>query len=222
VITTRRFVPLLISLLCASSAAELLSPTCVQSAPAISAAPGMRPYAGIGILMLPVSSVSVDGTSETLLRYDEPAISRTGELDVAGIPRHEWIFGPGGATVPLVVMARKAGWLKVVYDDAGREAWINPGRRGIFQPWEVYFKGQTGRMLPGLQKKYYQLFRQPGAGLPLAGVTPRQEFKVILLEGDWAVVMPDPDSLSWVRWRDEDGRLLIGLESGGKPSKQHP
>jgi len=179
----------------------------------------MRPYAGIGVLMLPVSSDSGDAAYEELQRYDEPGIYRRGALEIVRIPRHEWIFGSGSAMVPLVVMAKKAGWLKVVYDDAGREAWINPGRRGTFQPWEVFFKGQAGRMLPGLQKKYYQLFRQPDSGQPLTSVTPRQVFKMILLDGDWAVVMSDPNSLNWMRWRDEDGRLLIGLERGGTPTK---
>jgi hypothetical protein len=182
----------------------------------------MRPYAGIGVLMLPVSSSSGEETYEALQRYDEPGIYRRGELDIVQIPRHEWVFGPGSTMVSLVVMAKKAGWLKVVYDDAGRETWINPGRRGTFQPWDVFFKGQSGRMLPGLQKKYYQLFPQPGSGPPLTSVTPQQVFKVILLEGDWAVVMPDPNSLSRMRWRDEDGRLLIGLDRGGMPAKRQP
>ena len=163
---------------------------------------------------------SSDETFEPLRLYDDPAISRKGELNLADVPRHEWIFGPSSTAAPLIVMARKTSWLKVAYDDAGREAWINPGRRGNFQTWDVFFKGQAGRMLPGLQKRHYQLYHQPGSEPPLASLTPQQSFKIIQLDGDWAVVMPDLNSLNWIHWRDEDGRLLIGLERGVAPANQ--
>lgn len=213
----RRFAALCSFVLCACMGAALLSPAVAPAAPPLATAAQMRPYAGIGVLMLAVAPG--DELSEPLQRYDEPGIDRRGELDFDRIPRHEWIFGPPATALPLIVMARKGSWLKVVYDDAGREAWINPGRRGVFQPWDVYFKGQAGYMLPGLQKKYYQQFRYAGSGPPLSGATPRQIFKIIHLDDDWAVVMPDPNSLNRLRWRDEDGRLLIGLERGSAAAK---
>lgn len=215
-----RCVPIFLSLLCLSMVALLVTPVFVQSAPPLASSARMRPYSGIGVVLLAVSPESGAEPYETLQRYDEPGMVRRGELDISAIPRHEWIFGPGSATVPLVVMARKGAWLKVVYDDGGREAWINPGKRGVFQAWEQFFKGRDGRMLPGLQKRYYQLYRQPGSGQALASVSPRQVFKMILLDGGWAAVMPDPNTLNWLRWRDEDGRLLIGLERWIKQSKQ--
>ena len=112
--------------------------------------------------------------------------------------------------MPLMVTARKGNWLRVAYDDAGREAWLNPRRSAVFQAWDLFFKGQPAKLLPGLQKRYYQLFRQPEKGV-LATLTPKQLFTVVKLENDWALVVFDQNSLGWLRWRDEDGRLLVGL-----------
>jgi hypothetical protein len=42
-------------------------------------------------------------------------------------------------------------------------------------------------------------------------MTPTQLFRVVKLENDWAMVMSGQNSLGWLRWRDEDGRLLMGL-----------
>lgn len=171
----------------------------------------IRPYSGIGILMLKPSVAATDAdTHEPLQLYEEPAISRLGALNPGRVPPYEWIFGPAGAFLRLVVTARKGEWLQVAYDDAGREAWLNPRRSAVFQPWAIFFKGQTGRLLPGLQKRYYQVFQQPGKGV-LASLTPRQPFRVVKLENDWAMVMSGQNGLGWLRWRDEDGRLLMGL-----------
>jgi len=170
-------------------------------------APKMRPYAGIGILQLPIDA---SDSGEPIPLYEEPALSRLGELNRAKIPPFDWIFSESNEFLPLIVMARKGAWLRVSYDDAGREAWLNPPRRIVFQSWELFFKGRISRLLPGLQKKYYQLFQQPD-GTALAVLTNNQPFKVLSFENDWAMVLIDQDTLGWLRWRDEDGRLLLGV-----------
>lgn len=171
----------------------------------------LRPYTGIGILLLSVAP-GVDGEQPVPLNlYEEPAISRLGELNGGTVPPYDWIFGMSSSKLPLIVTARKGNWLRVVYDDAGREAWLMPQRQGAFHPWDSFFKGQLGRLLPGLRKQYYQLYQQPGKGALVTQV-PKKGFKIVKFEDDWALVMPDQNSLAWLRWRDEDGRLLIGLE----------
>jgi len=182
---------------------------CAAPTPPASA-PKMRPYCGIGVLVLAIPPAD-DDTGESYPLYDEPAIARRGVLDMARVPPYEWIFGSHSTSRPLMVTARKGEWLRVAYDDAGREAWLNPRRPALFQPWEEFLKGQAGTLLPGLQKRYYQLFRQPGAG-PLATLTPKQPFRVVKLEHDWALVAATGQTmLGWLRWRDEDGRLLVGV-----------
>ena len=169
----------------------------------------MRPYTGIGMLMLPVAGADLNAP---LPLYEEPGLARLGSLNLARIPRYDWIFGATSAAAPLIVTGRKGPWLRVAYDDAGREAWLNPPRAGTFQAWDYYLKDNVSRLLPGLQNKYYQLYQSPGRTV-LASLTPGQFLKVLRLENDWAMVLSDQNSLGWLRWRDEDGRLLIGVSS---------
>jgi hypothetical protein len=158
--------------------------------------------------MLPVAAGERD---DPLPLYEEPGLSRLGTLNPARIPRYDWIFGSAPAA-PLIVTARKGPWLRVAYDDAGREAWLNPVRPGAFQSWDFFLKDHVSRLLPGLQKRYYQLYQLPGKTV-VAPLTARQFLKVLRLENDWAMVLSDQNSLGWLRWRDEDGRLLIGVSS---------
>lgn len=185
----------------------LLSVYIASAAP--SAPPKMRPYTGIGMLVLPVTG---NDLNDPLPLYEEPGLARLGSLNPGRIPKYDWIFGTASSASPLIVTGRKGSWLRVAYDDAGREAWLNPERSGAFQPWDFYLKDHVSRLLPGLQKKYYQLYQQPGRTL-LAPLTTRQFLKVLRLDNDWAMVLTDQNSLGWLRWRDEDGRLLIGVSS---------
>ncbi|BCS55560.1 hypothetical protein GSVR_38680 [Geobacter sp. SVR] len=171
----------------------------------------MRPYAGIGILMLSPASEPGDTESISQRLYQEPAILRQGEVDFSRVPDHEWIFGSAEVAYPLIVTARRGNWLRVVYDDAGREAWLMaPSRKG-YRPWDEFLKGQAARLLPGLRKQFYQIFRQPGGGGG-AALTGKSGFRIIRIEDDWAQVITDQNNPGWLRWRDEDGRLLVGLD----------
>lgn len=173
----------------------------------LSAPPKMRPYTGIGILQFPLSG---NGLSDPLPLYEDPGLYRIGSLSLDRIPNYEWIFGASTVEVPLIVSERKGSWLRVAYDDAGREAWLNPVRSVPLLSWGLFFKSHICRLLPGLQKKYYQLYQLPGK-TALIPLTPRRFFKVLRLENEWAMVLSDENSLGWLRWRDEDGRMLIGV-----------
>jgi hypothetical protein len=167
----------------------------------------MRPYSGIGVLLL---KNAIGEQVEPFPLYEEPGLARLGSLNQENLPGAGWIFGTSHTAIPLVVTARKGAWLRVVYDDAGREAWLNPLRSGEFQTWELYLKGHMASVLPGLQKKYLQLYQKPNRN-ELNSLTPRQLFRVLQIEGDWAMVLYEQNLLGWLRWRDEDGRLLIGV-----------
>ena len=172
--------------------------------------PRMRPYRGIGVVVFRQAD-KIHSQELQLQLYKEPGLSRIGMLKRSRLSVNEWIFGLQEGHAPLVVSARKGRWLRIYYDDAGREAWIYPRNKGRFQSWEQYLKRQTGRLLPGLQKKYYQLQQQPGGRL-LATLSPKQVFKVLKLEGEWGMVLADQSQIGWLRWRDEDGRLLMGIK----------
>jgi hypothetical protein len=168
--------------------------------------PRMRPYTGIGVVVFTSSDSGEQGSG--LLLYDEPGLVRVGILNTLRLPGNEWVFG-GSGMPPLVVSARKGHWLRVYYDDAGREAWIDPQSKGQYQTWEQYLKHQVCSMLPGLQPQYYQLLEQPG-GKRLDTLSPKQTFRVLRLENMWAAVLIEQEKIGWVRWHEDDGRLLMG------------
>lgn len=170
--------------------------------------PRMRPYTGIGLVVFSQSGSTPDRDLQISL-YEEPGLSRVGVLNSSLLSGNEWIFGTPKGSTPLIVSARKGDWLRIYYDDAGREAWIDPQYKGHFLSWEQFLKLQSGRMLPGLQPQYYQLLQQPG-GRQLALLTPKQLFKVLKLDNAWGMVLTDRYQIGWVRWRDDDGRLVIG------------
>jgi SH3-like domain-containing protein len=171
--------------------------------------PRMRPYTGVGVIVFS-NMTGVPSQEQQLQMYEEPGLSRIGKLDSSRISGNEWIFGVSSGSVPLVVSARKGDWLRIYYDDAGREAWINPQNAGRFQSWEQFLKVQPGRMLPGLRSQYYQLQQQPNGKL-LATMTPKQVFKIVKVDGGWGMVLTEQSQLGWLRWYDDDGRLTVGF-----------
>jgi hypothetical protein len=180
----------------------------------------MRPYVGIGVLLLPLSPTLAQETLGELPLYDQPAMVRLGTLNRTTIPRLEWILDMAPESVPVVVMARRGEWLKVTYDDAGREGWVKPWWRNAFETWDELFAGRSVRLLPGIRERYYRLFSRPD-GEPLATLTSRQLLRVGTVDSDWVRVMDERNLAGWLRWRDEDGRILVGLAPGpGAPAER--
>ena len=171
--------------------------------------PRMRPYTGIGLVVFSQSDTASNQDLQ-LQMYEEPGLSRVGILKSSRLSGNEWVFGLPEGSSPLIVSARKGDWLRVYYDDAGREAWIDPQNKGRFQPWEQFLKLQTVRMLPGLQPQYYLLQQRPGGKL-LGTLGPKQVLKVLKLEDAWGMVLTEQSQIGWVRWCDDDGRLTVGV-----------
>lgn len=171
------------------------------------AAVPMRPYSGIGVLTL-----ATVGITEPIPLYHDPGISRCCRFPLADLGRlNVWLFG-NDQPPHLLVTARKGDWLEVEYDDAGRTAWLKSERRWSYTPWEQFLKGRMVQFLRNSPKKQMQVLPRPGTaeGTPL---TSNKPMKVILAQGDWAYVLLDQNSAGWIRWRDNDGRLLIGFDS---------
>jgi hypothetical protein len=165
----------------------------------------MRPYAGIGLLILNAES----NDTAKLPLYSEPGMSRSSDFAGGRIIGNDWVFGTRGV-MPLVVSARKGTWLRVVYDDAGREGWLNQENSGQFVNWEAFLKQRPARLLAGLQAQYYQLLQRP-AGKLSATFTARSVFKVLKVDNNWAMVVSGSSQIGWLRWVDDDGRLLVGF-----------
>jgi len=180
---------------------------CTTTAALAAPPPRMRPYTGIGVVVFRSSGLL---QGQELPLYEEPGLLRLDVLNNSRLSGNEWVFGLADGASPLIVSARKDGWLRVFYDDAGRQAWIDPLYKGSFKPWDEYLRLQTVRMLPGLQPRYYRLQQQRGGKL-LATLAPKQVIKILAVEDSWGMVLTDQALIGWLRWRDEDGRLLVGI-----------
>ncbi len=171
------------------------------------AAPKMRPYSGIGVLQLPATS-----SQETVPMYDDPGIERCCTLDYGAVKElNSWLFGPSEYRY-LLVTSRKGDWLEVEHDDAGRTGWLIPQRSWKYSSWEQFLKGKSAVFLKNSPKKMMQIFPKAADehGRPVSG---RQAMKIIRAQGDWAYSLADHSTAGWIRWRDTDGRLLIGFDS---------
>ncbi|MDD2850609.1 MAG: hypothetical protein PHY09_01760 [Desulfuromonadaceae bacterium] len=165
----------------------------------------MRPYTGIGLTLFHSSD-----DRETLVPlYQDPGLLRIGVLDNSRRSVDVLIFGVPDRLPPLIVSARKGDWVKVTYDDAGREAWIDLRENGFFQTWESFLKRHSVHLLPGLQTKYYQL-QQYGGNIGVT-LSPEQSFKVLRLEASRGLILVEQSRIGWVRWCDDDGRLTVGI-----------
>ena len=174
----------------------------------------MRPYSGIGVLR-----ITGDSLTDGLQLYEEPGLVRSGTLDSAAARQlTAWLFGTE-EEVYLLVTARKGEWLRVERDDAGRLAWVHGLRRWNYTPWEQFLKGKQISFLRNAPRQQLQVYTHPGAtsGSPLHSFEP---MKVIMVQGDWSYVLFDRLSAGWIRWRDHDGRLLVGLPPSPTPESR--
>jgi hypothetical protein len=187
--------PLLISLLLVALAA----------ATAQSAQPRPRPYSGCGLLAL---SPEPGEERLTLALYEGPGVNRIAEREGSTLPRLA-----GSGSEPLVaVSARKAGWARLAYDEAGREAWIEPPRAWQYLTWQEFLPGRTVRLQPGMKKVYYALRSEPReTAAELGTLTRDQAVRILQVEDDWARLQ---EPSGWFRWRDGDGRLTLSVTAG--------
>lgn len=165
----------------------------------------MRPYSGIGVLQ-----ISQYDSTEPLALFDEPGISRC----CAIAPSEANSIYPGlfcqGAPPHLIVTAMRSDWAKVEYDDAGREAWINLRQRWIYNSWPDFLKGREVVFLKNSPKRHMQLMPKPTAdsGHPIQSGDP---IRVVLVKEDQAYVFDRQLRSGWIRWKDQDSRLLISI-----------
>lgn len=171
-----------------------------------------RPYAGSGLLVMrPLPPQEADNRGRLIL-YREPGIERVAEKPPADLPLLSQIVGGPVGEYPAAVMGKRGNWLKIAYDEAGREGWLELERRWQYTPWEEYLPGRAVRLLAGLKKEYRTVRRDPSpAAMELAPLSPDGELRVDLVQGEWLRLRLDPQTTGWLRWR-EDGRLLVSVQ----------
>jgi len=173
-----------------------------------------RPRAGIGILVLRTFVPERIDELKALPIYAAPGIGRLAEVDGTRLPSLVPALTPPAGERAVAVLDRRGEWLKVAYDDAGREGWIRNRRFWDFIRWRDFLAGRSARLLPGLRDALTLMRREPSDGsASLVRLTTDQAFRIVLLQDDWAKVTTGGDADGWLRWRDADGQLLLAVEA---------
>lgn len=170
------------------------------------ALPKARPFTGAGLLI-----IRPDPSGKASLPlYEEPGVRRLAEMEPERLPRLPFSVEDG---LPVAVLESRGNWVKIAYDEAGREGWLEIGRRWSYTPWEAFLRGRSARALPGLKKEFYLMKRESseqGANGP--ALTPKKSFCILQVEDDWVQGLLDFSYVGWMRWRDRDGRFLITVD----------
>jgi len=164
-----------------------------------------RPLAGIGVL-------TVREGGADLVIYREPGLGRVSEIPASKLPGIAPSLGPVPGVGHAVVLSTRPGWLRIIHDEAESPGWLERRRGDRFRTWGEFFRGRSVSMLAGLRQDYYQLRRSPS---PLAETVASVERGALLqvgkVEGDWIHVRGKGETDGWLRWRDDNSRLLIAV-----------
>jgi hypothetical protein len=178
-----------------------------------------RPYSGNGVIIIRPFGPELSVDSELITFYRDPGVERISERTVREIPLLSSVLTIPAGEYPLAVMIKKGDWLRIAYDDAGREGWVKMSRWWEYIPWEVYLRGHVAQLLPGLKKGSCALRASPStAEQPTRVLSEQVNLKMIEVKGDWVLVITDSGPNGWLPWRDGDGRFLISI--GGEINLQ--
>ncbi len=191
---------------------------------ALSALPALgvvksRPFSGNGLLVIRPFPPQ-RGDLPPLAVYREPGVERITDLDCRELPPLAPVITAHTAEYPVAVTGKRGDWLRIAYDDAGREGWLKMPRYWEYAPWGSFLKGRGARLLPGLKKDFYLLRREPSpASQQLETLSRQKNLRIIEIKEDWALVLVDLSAYGWLRWRDGDGRFLISIDGRFDPQK---
>lgn len=173
--------------------------------PAYAASPvKARPLSGIGVLV-------IRGNADLPL-YREPGIGRLALLPPARLPLLS-SSPPGGTGIfHAVVLARRPEWLRIIFDEAENSGWLERRTAWDFYQWEEFLPGRQFTILAGLRQDYYQLRILPAQDADVVASPGSGElFRIGTVSNDWVQVQSGGGKGGWLRWRDDNSRLLINL-----------
>jgi len=181
----------------------------------------IRPLSGSGILIVRPLDPERPAEMASIPFFRDPGVARIAEFSAGQIPCLTTILDMPAGEYPYAVMGKKGQWLRIAYDDAGREGWMVIERWWDYIPWEKFLKGRAARLLAGLKRKACVLHETPAETASQTGVLAGQEvLRIVEVAGDWALVVADSGMHGWLPWRDEDGRFLIDVD-GGQGVQKH-
>ena len=175
--------------------------------PAAASSVKARIPSGIGILL--INKVPA-GINTPIIIYKEPSLGRLAELEPGRLPSLSQSISSPDLSVPAIVTLKKSGWYRIIYDGGEREGWIE-GRSGYqFIKWGELLRDRSVSLIGGLRKEFYILRRE--ATVSSEQIEPVEKGKLftsLRVNGDWMLLMTDTGAQGWLRWKDDNGRLVI-------------
>jgi SH3-like domain-containing protein len=180
------------------------------ASPATAAAPvKARVLSGIGIVLISI------GTAEKpspLIIFKEPSLGRISEIDAGRLPSLSQSITTQEGIMPAIVTSKKSGWYRIIFDDGEREGWIQVRSSYQFYRWEELLRNRTVSLIGGLRQEFYQLRRNPDSSSESINPLGKGSRVTSLeAEGDWIRVFTDSRTEGWIRWHDENSRLVIAV-----------
>lgn len=177
-----------------------------------------RPRAGQGVLFLRPAFPEQSEEIQSIVLYETPGVERITVLDVARLPSlTPSVSAPSGGHA-IAVTGTRGNWLRVAYDDAGREGWIEGRRFWAYFSWQDFLMGRSVVLLPGLRSALTQLRLAPADDSRSLGQIPsEQRMRVLEIRDEWVRVSSQTSFSGWFRWRDRDGKLLLAVEMESDP-----
>lgn len=173
-------------------------------------APPERLHAANALLVMQAPFPRADAGAAPLIIYREPGVGRIAAPTFPEMATSVPSYASSEGTLLVPASRRMGQWIRIHYDDAGREGWIRMERSWRFVPWEDFLPGTTVRLLPGLNKIFYTPHSGPAGNLADSGQSLQNEtLRIEAVAGQWARAKTISGASVWVRWRDDDGRLTI-------------
>lgn len=163
-----------------------------------------RTLSGVGVVRITES-----GAMNRVSLYREPGIGLLQTISLTALPSLR-LSGINLDRLYFPVIAKKRGWLKVVIDDSERTGWLEMQRGWQFSSWERFLENRQVTMLRGLRKDYYLLRKAAAITADSLGSMEKSNSLVCReIDGEWAMLESAGGVSGWLRWRDENGRLLL-------------
>jgi len=167
-----------------------------------------RILSGIGILLIR----SEPAKPAPLRLFKELYLERITATEAALLPGLSPSLLPPEGFTPAIVTAKKSGWYRIVYDNGEREGWLEGRSSYQFYRWEELLKNRQLTLIGGLRKDYYLLRRDPViSSETLETVFKGSRITSLRAEGDWMKVITESNMQGWLRWRDDNSRLVIAI-----------
>lgn len=180
-----------------------------------------RPLSGVGVLVIKDRLPGSSGETRKLQLYREPMMGRLALLPVDRLPKLAPYIAPSEGVTCAIVISIRPGWLRILYDDAERGGWVERRKAGEFLKWEQFLAGSSITMLSGIRQEYYQLRSEPSPASPLLAAVAKNESLIVgRVEGDWVQVTRGSSQSGWLRWRDDNSRLLVAINMQISPLKR--